>query len=689
MNSIENLSISARQFADKLLLSQTGSGRTQLLATTSKMGHPTVYLSRVADLVTEQARYDVASEVWKHVLLLEPNCLKALASLSQLLFATQSHREAIPYLEAWIQRESDSSLPLALLGSTYMSLQRWHEASEAFEKALAIDPDELEVLTAATSASWKANRTTKAFQHIFRLISLDPESARIQNDLGVMFTEVWQPDLALKAFAEALRLAPGMALAHHHMAGVLQRLGRSAEALKHAQKAFECGNPTLDIVTNLGMLLSDHGQYGESVEILASIDVFGSPEVLRTYCNALRQTKHHDEAVVLLDQALQAEPANPDHWLLFGRVKMEKGNFKEAEEAFGKSIELAPHHGGAHRHKSMVRQYSPGDSHLAQMKAVVASINPWTTEYVELEFAIGKAYDDLKEYAQAMKHFNRANGAMRKTIPYDEESLVQHLEHVISMLADSPPQDIRCATASSISPIFIVGMPRSGTTLLERIVANHSEVIGLGELTEFQSALEEVIFKMPRRLGQLPTVEDFVQVGRKYVSRIAPSCKAYSRATDKMPSNSFYLGFIAQALPDAQIVHIKRNPVDTCISLYSKLFPGLQSFSYDLAELGRYYRYYERQMEHWRKVLSDKLFIEVEYESLVQNTEAEVRRLLKFLDLPWEDACLEPHKSKAVVLTSSAVQIRQPIYKTSIGRREGYVPYLEVLIDELEGKKAL
>jgi len=233
------------------------------------------------------------------------------------------------------------------------------------------------------------------------------------------------------------------------------------------------------------------------------------------------------------------------------------------------------------------------------------------------------------------------------------------------------------------SPIFVVGMPRSGTTLVEQILASHPNVTGMGELTEFQKLLDDLIFPLPQD-GCLPiSREKFEKLGSRYLSSVTPLSCGSPNVVDKMPGNFFFLGFIVNALPNSRIIHVRRDPVDTCISIYSKLFAGTQGYSYDLSELGRYYGYYRQITDHWRKILPARNLLEVEYEAVVQNTEQEVRRMLEFLELPWDDACLQPHKAGTLVMTASVFQVRQPIYKTSIGKREAYLPYLDPLVAAL------
>jgi hypothetical protein len=241
----------------------------------------------------------------------------------------------------------------------------------------------------------------------------------------------------------------------------------------------------------------------------------------------------------------------------------------------------------------------------------------------------------------------------------------------------------------STVPLFIVGMPRSGTTLVEQILASHHSVFGAGERTELLrtvgriSAQQIGATSFPEAVWTM-SVEALHQVGADYVAALQPLAPDASRIVDKMPANFACVGLIRLILPNAKIIHVSRNPVDTCLSCFSKLFSGEQPFSYDLAELGRYYHGYKDLMAHWRAVLPPGVMLEVEYESLVRDFNTQARRIIAHCDLPWDSACLDFHKTSRPVHTASLVQVRQPIYRTSVGRWRPAVTLLRPLLEALE-----
>jgi hypothetical protein len=239
--------------------------------------------------------------------------------------------------------------------------------------------------------------------------------------------------------------------------------------------------------------------------------------------------------------------------------------------------------------------------------------------------------------------------------------------------------------ASSV-PVFVIGMPRSGTTLVEQILASHSKVFGAGELPDLSNAVARLRVQDGHAFPEIvPLLSDrqLRQIGENYAASISSLAPAAERITDKMPLNFFFAGLISLALPNARIIHVRRDPVDTCFSCFSTLFTGEHRVAYELSELGRYYRAYENLMEHWRRVLPAGAMIEVQYEKVVADLEGEARRLIAHCGLEWEDACLAFDRTERAVRTASVAQVRRPIYRSSVGRWQRYQLHLRPLLDAL------
>jgi hypothetical protein len=307
-------------------------------------------------------------------------------------------------------------------------------------------------------------------------------------------------------------------------------------------------------------------------------------------------------------------------------------------------------------------------------------------DQIYLHFALGKVYADLGQHERSFSHLIEGNALKRKQIVYDEAAALAQLKLMRRLFTAEAMRKGRGLGDPSTVPVFIIGMPRSGTTLVEQILASHPKIYGAGELDDLQVAV--AVTSLRGSDGSRPGLgaEELRQIGARYLERVRATAPAAERITDKMPANFRYAGLIYLALPNARIIHIRRDPLDTCLSCFSLLFTrNLQPFAYDLTELGRFYRAYARMMEHWREVLPLEQMLEVQYEELVANFEPLARRIVAYCGLEWDDACLEFNKTQRPVRTASAVQVREPIYRSSIGRWRPYEGMLRPLIKALEG----
>ena len=307
---------------------------------------------------------------------------------------------------------------------------------------------------------------------------------------------------------------------------------------------------------------------------------------------------------------------------------------------------------------------------------------------MHLRFALGKAYDDLQRYDEAFDNLEQGCAIKRRSSVYNEGETLRLVERIKSVVTRSVVELLQGHGVAGAQPIFVLGMPRSGTTLIEQIIASHPEVTGAGELREVNDALGE--FRMgrasrtpyPELMGDLNPAE-LAKFGQKYLERALRHAPAAARFTDKMPTNFFFLGLIRLAMPNAKIIHVNRNPVDTCLSCYSKLFSGEVNYTYDLSELGRYYRAYHGLMQHWRTVLPAGSFLDVQYEDVVSDIETQARRILDYCGLTWDAHVLDFHLNERPIKTASTAQVRQPIYRSSMGRWRHYEKHLGPLLHEL------
>jgi hypothetical protein len=305
-----------------------------------------------------------------------------------------------------------------------------------------------------------------------------------------------------------------------------------------------------------------------------------------------------------------------------------------------------------------------------------------------LHFALGKAYDDMGEHARAFHHFSVGAKLKRATLTYNEADIFAFFDDIKRTFTKEFIQRDDIIGNPSKVPIFIVGMPRSGSTLTEQIISAHPKVFGAGEIKNMSFSVAALRLKFPSlpkypALASVAKPSQFDTIAKTYLAAITKISNSAERVTDKLLTNFFFAGLIHMMLPNAKIVHTKRNPIDSCLSTWTKLFKDDMPHSYDLGELGRYHRKYQDLMEHWRQVLPASAFMEVQYEDVVADPETNARRIIDFLGLEWDPRCLKFHESDRPVKTASVSQVRKPIYKTSVERGRRYGAALNPLIEAL------
>ena len=461
---------------------------------------------------------------------------------------------------------------------------------------------------------------------------------------------------SLAALRKTAELLPGDAVAHYNLGNILHERGRLNEAEASYRRALQIEPGGADMHTNLGKTLQDMGRI--------------------------------EEAGASYRRALQIKPDHAEAHNNLGETLMESGRLDEAEASLRRALQIRPDYLKVRLSLALVRKVKADDENLAALIAVDEAARNSATplsgeDAVCLHFALGKSYDDIGDHAKAFPYFLEGNRLKRATFDYDPDETARRIDSIMHNFDMATMDRLRGGDPSHL-PIFILGMPRSGTTLVEQIISSYPGVHGAGELVDLAAILRHDIAGavFPDNLHSLDQAR-LTAWGAEYVAGLQRRAPDARRITDKMPANFLAVGLIHLMLPNAKIIHVNRNPVDTCLSCFTQLFKDGQEFTYDLAELGRYYVDYARLMEHWRKVLPDGAFLDVRYEDIVADQEAQSRRLIEYCGLEWDDACLDFHQSKRAVRTASMAQVRQPIYKSSVERWRPYEKFLGPLFDAL------
>lgn len=593
------------------------------------------------------------------------------------------------------------------------------EAEQAGRRAVALDQ--------ALVAAWnnlgiilqEAGKLEESQNCLEQVVRLQPNYPEAHNNLGNTFKRLGRLDRAGVHYAKALELHPNYAEAHSNYANLQHDLGHLVEAAATARRAIELNPQLADAYINLAAIEESRNLPAETLRWLDALLSFAPLHSggLAARAMALKQLDRLEEAVATARRAVEAQPENAEAFNILGKVLHATGQFDEALSAFAKAADLPgvareqalvnqallfmetgrkekageifnqvldsfPKSVSARFNQSDMKTYRISDPDIVKMESLLS--DPGLQSYNDrmyLHFTLGKAYLDGGNGDRAFHHLNEGNRMKRQTFTFDSADTARWLAQIADSFTPAVMKKFKGAGSSSSLPVFVIGIPRSGTTLVEQILASHPQVHGGGEL----SCLQRLVGSIPCYPVDVKGLskEEVSQLGQSYLAQVEPLALGRRYLVDKMPANFLHVGLIRLILPEARIIHCRRDPVDTCLSCYSKLFTAEQKFAYDLTEIGEFHRGYQTLMAHWRKIVPKDRFIEVDYEAVVDDLEGQARRLVDFLGLPWDDACLEFYKTRRVVRTASANQVTQPIYTSSKGRWKPYADQLKPLLAAL------
>ena len=416
-------------------------------------------------------------------------------------------------------------------------------------------------------------------------------------------------------------------------------------------------------------VLSKLGKFPDAVNVarqrlLKSPDSFA---IKTSLAHALVGVGNLDEALEIYYGVLEQTPDRPKVWVALGHALKAKGDTSDAVNAYEKAVSFAHDYGDAYWSLANTKTYKFSDKMLQQMTEQVSSRAIKLDDKIHICFALGKGYEDNAQFEKAFKYYQQGNALKHSTLQFDIERTEQALDAQQNAFSQSDFDKAQGCQAPD--PIFIVGLPRAGSTLLEQILASHSHVDGTMELHDvlgIASSLSHQSTPYPLNVASLNN-DTLVKLGEQYIQQTRAYRQGAPFFIDKMPNNFIHIGLIKKILPNAKIIDARRNPMDCCFSGYKQLFGEGQEFSYSLSDIGRYYNAYEKLMAHWHKVLPDDI-LTVQHEDVLDDLEGQVKRILAFCGLEFEEACLAFHKTKRVIKTPSSEQVRQPIYKTGMGQ---------------------
>jgi tetratricopeptide (TPR) repeat protein len=650
----------------------------------------------------------------------DPAHAPALHSLALLLHRRGERDEAIDLMRRAAQGHDVDATLFNNLANMLRESGRTNDAIAAYRQALVHDRANLNAqfnLARTLLDSGEGSAARASFEQLLRAVPDDPAAL---NGLGFALLAQGDGRAAVTQFQRLVDIVPDDAGAHLNLCGALIDADCAPVALEAAQQAlirFVDDLPLLALQAGAQTILGLHGQAEQSFRRSLAINR-GDPQVYIGLARSLIEQhrgaqaleicedlidrfpqladgfackgivlKHlgrTNEAVSALERAVAIEPSFAESWNNLGMMAMDLGDMTRAQESFARALSLQPD--SAQALFNVIRTRRNTDEHRAQLEHIerlAEQSSRAVEDRVSLRFALGKAFDDLRESERAFAHYAQGNEMRARSAAFDPVSFRRWSQALHETFTEKFFAHCRGFGSNSERPVFIVGMPRSGTSLVEQILASHPQVFGgdeLNHIIDFSESLHSRVDSArayPHAAAQLRP-EHASGLAKEYLAALERLDSQAALVTDKMPANFFHLGLIAAILPNARVIHCTRDPMDSCFSNYIQLFGDLHHYSYDLQHVAVFYNEYRRIMTHWGKVLPLRMHT-VNYEAVVDNPRLQTEVMLDFLDLPFDDACIEFHRTERVVTTASHWQVRQPIYRTSRQRWRRYAEHLREL----------
>ncbi|MGB9331768.1 MAG: tetratricopeptide repeat protein [Steroidobacteraceae bacterium] len=630
-------------------------------------------------VLLEQGHLQEALATLRRVLEIEPDDVEVLMGAANALCALGRPRDSVALYRRAAQINPHSPEAHNNLGNALQALGECAEAVGCYRLALAIAPDDAETLSNLSNALRQLGQLHEAATCSERAIALEPQLSVAHNNLGLALAALGRDAEAAASFRQAVQLNPHFVEALNNLGNALRAQGNHGEALSLYRAAVELMPQRADIRYNLGNALYELGRVAESVASFRTALTL-QPDYAPAHlglATALRLQGRVPEAEASCRAALATEPNSAAALCLLGDLCADRGEFGQAQDLFQRALAIDADFPALFCSIAAHRKMTRADvTWLEGAEALLAKRLPLAHE-IGLRYALGKYHDDVRQYDEAFSQYRQANElSKRHTAKYDRGKLTEQVDQVIDKFGSAFVRESHPGASVSELPVFVIGMPRSGTSLSEQILASHPEVFGAGEPKFWDGAFEAFMSTRPERAA---TASAFSGMARDYLERLTAGAGAARRVVDKMPANFLYAGLIHAVFPRAKILHMQRHPLDTCLSIYFQNFSALHPYAADFDDLVHYYSEYVRVTNHWRAVLPATTLLEIPYEALIEDQEHWSRRMLEFIGMPWDPQCLEFHQTQRVIITASRWQVRQRINAASVARWRNYEKYVAPL----------
>ena len=604
---------------------------------------------------------------------------EAIMAKAETAYAAGRWSEVEQLATAALKLKSAEVRPMLLLGVALAQQKRPDQALPCFHRVSVASPSSVEALFWLSMLLRHARKPQESLDYAEKAAHLAPTDANIVSNLALSNMAAGRLQEAADGFRCSASLDPSVHQTFLKLGQVLQLQSKDFEAATVFRRAVELEPGSIEGLIGLLRALLTQGQCDEAIECGHKALALApqSPSVHLMLASAYLEAGRRAEAETHVRKLAALEPRDGQTLSQLGMTFRSLGLMEEANATYEKAIRLQPDHAFAYGALLQNRKVTEADRTLmAKMRELLKLPTLSPNAITDLHYGLGKAHEDLGEYGQAMTHFDEANRIALQVKfggrPFDTDAYAKAVDWTMETFSPAFMERYKGFGSDSDFPIFIVGMMRSGTTLTEQILSRHRLVIGKGEQLFWSLHSPEAIHPDHPQLDTAAVK----RLAEEYLNHLGKLATGAAHATDKMPGNYTYLGLIRLALPNARIIHVKRNPLDTCISIYKTPNRAANVFPHRKENIVFAYEQYLKLMEHWRSVLPADRLYEISYEELVSNTERLSREMVAFCGLEWDDACLSPERNERSVVTPSATQVRQPIYRSSVDRWQKYEPWL-------------
>ena len=633
-----------------------------------------------------------AQKLYEDILKYSPQSAEVHQALAILLVRTAQPSQAIQHFQIVANINPSHAPSHANLASALAEAGRTEDAITEFKLALNLDPNLTQAEMSLAANLRKLKKTDEAITHYEAVLEKDHNNYAALNGLGLAYRDLGDRIAALDYLEKAVYKAPRNPDFRFNFGVTLLQHQLYTWAVEQFIEAINLRPEWLEAIVLLAETLQEQRRFDEALECYQRAIALRSDslELIERRAYVYIDMNDDHRAIIDFNNVLEKNPKRTLALMGLGLAHMDFGRSKDAALSFERLIEIYPEYDAAYLALAQTKRFTTGDPLINKLKKIEQQSNNSEDLTICVNFALGKIFNDCKDWEQAFLHYAKGNAKRKQQLEYQPHLLEDHVDSLIKFFNRDFFDQHQSLAVQSTLPVVIVGMPRSGTTLTEQIISSHPSAIGAGEVSFWNRSptampyLADTDSPYPECLVKL-IPEAARAVVNKYLmtlNNIVGVKEVPLRITDKMPHNFLNIGLIALLMPEVPIIHVKRNVMDNCLSIFFQNFKKGHNYAYDLSDIGHQYKQYEKLMAHWHNVLPGKI-MDINYEDTVNDPEYWSRKLIDHVGLEWDEACLAPHKLERSVKTASHWQVRQPIYKTSVKRWKHYEKYLGPLKEAL------